>query len=45
VTISPYDSVAFIGAPLLMLAIVAAAAFVPTRRAMQVNPMFVLRSE
>jgi predicted permease len=43
--VSPYDPVAFIGAPLLLLAIAATAAFVPTRRAMQVNPMSVLRSE
>ncbi len=43
--VSPYDPVAFIGAPLLMLAIAAAAAFMPTRRAMRVNPMSVLRSE
>jgi predicted permease len=43
--VSPYDPVAFIGAPLLMLAIAAAAAFVPTRRAMRLNPMSVLRAE
>jgi ABC-type antimicrobial peptide transport system permease subunit len=43
--ISPYDPLAFIGAPLLMLAIAAAAAFMPTRRAMRANPMSVLRSE
>jgi predicted permease len=43
--VSPYDPVAFIVAPLLMLTIAAAAAFVPTRRAMHVNPMSVLRSE
>jgi predicted permease len=43
--VSPYDPVAFIGAPMLMLAIAAAAAFMPTRRAMQVDPMDVLRSE
>ncbi len=41
----PYDPVAFIGAPLLMLAIAAAAAFIPTRLVMRVNPMSVLRSE
>jgi putative ABC transport system permease protein len=43
--VSPYDPVAFIGAPLLMVAIAAAAAFIPTRRATRVNPMSVLRSE
>ena len=43
--VSPYDPLAFIVAPLLMLAIAAAAAFVPTRRAMRVNPMSVLRAE
>jgi predicted permease len=43
--VSPYDSVAFIGAPLLMLAIAGAAAFMPTRRATRVNPMSVLRYE
>jgi putative ABC transport system permease protein len=43
--VSPYDPVAFIGAPLLILAIAAAAAFVPTRRALRVNPMSALRSE
>jgi predicted permease len=43
--VSPYDPVAFVGAPLLMLAIAAAAAFVPTRRALRVNPISVLRAE
>jgi predicted permease len=43
--VSPHDPVAFIGGPLLMLAIAAAAALIPTRRAMQVNPISVLRSE
>ena len=43
--ISPYDPIAFIGAPLIMFAIAAAAAFMPTRRAMRVNPMSVLRAE
>jgi ABC-type antimicrobial peptide transport system permease subunit len=43
--VSPYDSVTFIGAPLVMLAIAVAAAFVPTRRVMQVDPISVLRSE
>jgi len=43
--VSPHDPLAFIGAPLLMLAIAAAAALIPTRRAMQVDPMSVLRAE
>ena len=43
--VSPFDPIAFIGAPALMLVIAAAAAFLPTRRAMQVDPMSVLRSE
>ncbi len=43
--VSPYDPLAFIGAPMLMLAIAAAAAFVPTRRVVHVDLMAVLRSE
>jgi putative ABC transport system permease protein len=43
--VSPHDPLAFIGAPLLLLAIAAVAALIPTRRAMQVNPMSVLRAE
>ena len=43
--LSPKKLIVFIGAPLLMLTIAAAAAFVPTRRAVRVNPMSVLRSE
>ncbi len=43
--VSPYDPLAFIVAPLLVLGIAAAAAFVPTRRAMRVNPMSILRAE
>ena len=43
--VSPYDPVAFVGAPLLMLSIAASAAFLPTRRATQLNPMSILRSE
>jgi predicted permease len=43
--VSPHDPLAFIGAPLLMLAIAAAAALIPTRRAMQVDPLSVLRAE
>jgi predicted permease len=43
--ISPYDPLAFIGAPLRKLALAGAAAFLPTRRAMRANPMSVLRAE
>jgi ABC-type antimicrobial peptide transport system permease subunit len=43
--VSPYDPVAFVAAPLLMLSIAAAAASLPTRRAIRVDPMSVLRSE
>jgi ABC-type antimicrobial peptide transport system permease subunit len=43
--VSPYDPVAFVAAPFLMLAIAAGAAIVPIRRAMRVNPMSVLRAE
>lgn len=43
--VSPYDPIAFLAAPALMLAIAAAAAFVPTRQAMRVDPISVLRSE
>jgi predicted permease len=43
--VSPYDPAAFVGAPAIMLVIAAAAALIPTRRAMRVDPMSVLRSE
>ena len=43
--VSPYDPLTFIGAPSLMLAVAAAAAFLPTRRASLVDPVAVLRSE
>ena len=43
--VSPYDPIAFIGAPLVMLAIAAAGAVLPTRQALRVDPMSVLRSE
>jgi ABC-type lipoprotein release transport system permease subunit len=43
--VSPYDPLAFVGAPVAMLAIAMAAAFVPTRQAMRVDPVSVLRSE
>lgn len=43
--VSPYDPAVFIGAPLLMLTLAAAAAFLPTRQAVRLDPMSVLRSE
>jgi putative ABC transport system permease protein len=43
--ISPYDPVAFVAAPLLMLSVAAVAAFLPTRSAIRVHPISVLRSE
>jgi predicted permease len=43
--VSPYDPLAFTISPLLILASAAVAALMPTRRAMHVNPMTVLRSE
>ena len=43
--VSPYDPVAFMAAPVIMLAIAGVAAFVPVRRAMQVDPVSALRSE
>jgi ABC-type antimicrobial peptide transport system permease subunit len=43
--VSPYDPLAFVGGPAIMLAIAAAAAFVPTRRVVRIDPMAVLRSE
>jgi predicted permease len=43
--VSPYDPIAFIAAPLLMLGIAAAAAFLPTRQATRIDPMVVLRTE
>ena len=38
-------SIAFIGAPLFLVGIAAAASLVPTRRAMQLDPMNTLRYE
>jgi ABC-type antimicrobial peptide transport system permease subunit len=43
--VSAYDPLAFIAAPLLILAVAATAAFLPTRRASRVDPVAVLRSE
>ena len=43
--VSPYDPVAFVAAPVIMLGIAGVAAFVPVRRAMRVNPVSALRTE
>jgi putative ABC transport system permease protein len=43
--VSPSDPIAFVGAPLLMLIVAVAATSLPTRRAVRVNPVSVLRSE
>ena len=43
--VSPYDPLAFVAASVLMLTIAAAAALVPTRRALRVDPITVLRAD
>ena len=43
--ISPFDPVPFIGAPLILLVIAAAATLLPTRGALQADPMVTLRYE
>jgi predicted permease len=43
--VSTYDPVAFIGAPLVLITVAAAASMVPIRRAMRVDPMTALRYE
>ena len=43
--VSPLDPVAFVGAPLFLLAIALAATLVPTRAAVRVDPMTTLRYE
>jgi predicted permease len=40
--ISPYDPVAFVGAPLFLLAVAAAASVIPTREALKVDPLVTL---
>ncbi len=42
--VSPLDAVAFLGAPLVLFGIAAAAALVPTRQAVKIDPMTILRS-
>jgi ABC-type antimicrobial peptide transport system permease subunit len=43
--VSPYDPIAFIGAPLFLIAIAAAASILPTREALKVDPAITLRYE
>ena len=43
--ISPFDPMAFIGAPLFLLGVAAAAAVLPTCEALKVDPMTTLRSD
>jgi ABC-type antimicrobial peptide transport system permease subunit len=43
--ISPFDPVAFVGAPVFLLAIALVATLLPTRAALRVDPMTTLRYE
>ena len=43
--ISPYDPIAFIGAPVFLLGVAAAASLLPTRQALKIDPMVALRCE
>ena len=45
IEVSPTDPVTFIGVPLLLAAVGLAAALVPARRAMRLNPVTALRHE
>jgi predicted permease len=41
--VSPFDPIAFIGAPLFLLGVAAAASLIPTREALKLDPMTTLR--
>jgi len=43
--VSAYDPVAFVGAPLFLITVAVAASLIPTRRAMNVDPVTTLRYE
>jgi predicted permease len=43
--ISPFDPIAFVGAPLFLVAVAVAASLLPTRQALAVDPMAALRAE
>jgi len=43
--VSPFDPIVFIGAPLFLLGVAAAASLLPTRAALTVDPMTTLRYE
>jgi ABC-type antimicrobial peptide transport system permease subunit len=43
--VSPFDPVAYLGAPLVLMAVAMLAMWVPTRQALRSDPLTTLRSE
>jgi putative ABC transport system permease protein len=43
--VSPFDPVAYVIAPLVMIAVASLATWLPTRQALQADPVTTLRSE
>ena len=43
--VSPFDPIAYLAAPLVMLAVAAVATWLPTRQALRTDPVTTLRSE